>query len=82
MEIHPELTYKVFLTTKEMRIIGLALAGKLAISSKGKNSDRKDALELNAKLLKLQIDPVQQVLKNLLAASEEADTLLAAEGKA
>jgi len=64
------MTYVLELTDKEMRLACLCLAGKHAKLS---NADKKDAAELNAKLLKAQQIRLKEQLCKVEGAIAKAD---------
>lgn len=63
MEIKPRFT--VEMTDEEIRLVGLALAGKL------RGPDVVDALKLNEKVLKAQLAPLETRVKNFRTALAE-----------
>ena len=61
MKVHPKIHYILEITRPELRLIGLALAGKLRPNS----NDAREALELNQKLLEAQAHELSEELTRI-----------------
>jgi hypothetical protein len=61
MQVHPKIHYTLEVTRPELRLIGLALAGKLRPNS----NDAREALDLNLKLLEAQAHELSEELNRI-----------------
>ena len=61
MQIQQKFTYNMEVSRQELRLIGLALAGRL----KDNSTDAKAAAELNKKLLELQAHELTEELSRI-----------------
>jgi hypothetical protein len=61
VQVHPKINYTLEVTRPELRLIGLALAGKLRPNS----NDAREALDLNLKLLEAQAHELSEELTRI-----------------